>query len=405
MLPRHLRAAVAAALRDTPVALLVGPRQAGKSTLARTFVPATRYVTLDDATALAAAQRDPAGFLSPFDTLTVIDEVQRVPELLLAIKAAVDRRRRPGRFLLTGSANVLAVPRVADSLVGRMEMLTLFPLSQGQIARRAETFIDAVFADTLPEPPPAPGRADIVRRVLRGGFPEAVRRAGERRRRWFTSYTTAVLARDVRDLANVEKLTAMPHLLLVLAGRVAGLLNLSDVGRDAILQYTTLQRYMALLQTTYLVRVVPAWGTNLGDRVTKAPKLAFIDTGLAGALSKATEVRLPADSLLWGRLLENFVVMELQKQAGWQPDLPEIFHFRSPKGAEVDAVLDRAGRVVGIGVRASQTVPASDVRGPTALQDLAGRRFHRGLVLYPGSHTVAFGPRLHAVPVTALWEW
>jgi len=405
MLPRHLRPAVTAALGDTPVALIVGPRQAGKSTLARTFVPATRYVTLDDATTLAAAQRDPAGFLAPFNALTVIDEVQRVPELLLGIKAAVDRRRRPGRFLLTGSANVLAVPRVADSLVGRMEMLTLFPLSQGEIARRAETFVDSVFADHLPGDPPAPARADLVRRVLRGGFPEAVRRAGARRRRWFTSYTTAVLARDVRDLANVEKLTAMPHLLLVLAGRVAGLLNLSDVGRDAGLQYTTLQRYMALLQTTFFVRVVPAWGTNLGNRVTKAPKLAFVDTGLAGALAKATEARLPDDSLLWGRLLENFVVMELQKQAGWQPDPAEVFHFRSPKGAEVDAVLERDGRVVGIEVRASHTVTAGDLRGLAALEDLAGKRFHRGLVLYTGAHVVAFGPKLHAVPVTALWEW
>jgi len=405
MLPRHLRPAVAAALGDTPVVLLVGPRQAGKSTLAQTFVPRADYVTLDDATTLAAAQRDPTGFLVLFEKLTVIDEVQRVPELLLAIKAAVDRRRRPGRFLLTGSANVLAMPRVADSLVGRMEMLTLFPLSQGEIEGHRETFVDAVFDDRLPRAPSVPNRTDLVRRVLRGGFPDAYGRATERRRRWFNSYITAVLARDVRDLANVEKLTAMPNLLAVLAGRTASLLNLSDVGRDSALQYTTLQRYMTLLQSTFLVRVVPAWATNLARRVTKAPKLAFVDTGLAGALMKVTEVRLLDESLAWGRLLENFVVMELQKQVSWHPDLPELFHFRTPTGAEVDTVLERDGRVVGVEVRASQTVTARDVKGLAALGELAGRRFHRGLILYTGNQLVAFGPRLHAVPVTALWEW
>jgi len=405
MIRRHLLAALDTALRDTPVALLVGPRQAGKSTLARTLVPPDRYVTLDDATILAAAQRDPAGFLAPFDELTVIDEVQRVPDLLLAVKLAVDRHRRPGRFLLTGSANVLLVPRVADSLAGRMEILTLYPLSQGEIQGKQERFLDAVFGDRLPKTPSAPHRTDMVRRILRGGYPEVYARSETRRRRWFTSYITAVLQRDVRDLAHIEKLSALPNLLSLLAARTAGLLNLADVGRGTGLPYATLQRYLALLQTTFLVQPIPAWATNLGSRVTKAPKVALIDTGLAGALLHLTEARLPSEPVPWGGLLENFAVLELLKQASWRADNPRLFHFRTPKGAEVDVVLERDGHVVGIEIRAAHTVTADDFRGLRVLAELAGRRFHRGLVLYLGGQAVAFGPQLHAVPFTAVWEW
>jgi predicted AAA+ superfamily ATPase len=405
MVPRHIVPALDAALRDTPVVLLVGPRQAGKSTLAQTRVPPDRYVTLDDATTLAAARRDPAGFLAPFDELTVIDEVQRVPELLLALKVVVDRRRRAGRFLLTGSANVLAVPRVADSLAGRMELLTLYPLSQGEIQGRRERFLDTVFGDRVPKAASPPSRADVVRRILRGGYPDAYSRAEARRRRWFASYITAVLQRDVRDLAHIEKLTAMPNLLALLAARTGGLLNLADVARGTGLPYATLHRYMALLQTTFLVRLIPAWATNLGSRVTKAPKVAFLDTGLAAALLRVTEARLPHEPTVWGGLLENFVGTELLKQTSWHPDAPECHHFRTPQGAEVDLVLERNGHVVGIEVRASQTVMGGDFKGLSALAERAGRRFHRGLVIYLGGHVVAFGRNLHAVPLTALWEW
>jgi uncharacterized protein len=405
VLRRHITETITAALRDTPVVFLVGPRQAGKSTLAQTLVPPDRYVTLDEATTLAAAQRDPAGFLAPFDKLTVIDEVQRTPDLLLAVKVAVDRRRQPGRFLLTGSANVLVVPRVSESLAGRMELLTLYPLSQGEIAGRREGFLDAAFAAHPPKAPSPPDRTDVARRILRGGFPEAYGRPEPRRRRWFGSYVTAVLERDVRDLAHIERLTAMPDLLTLLASRTANLLNLADIGRGIGLPYATLQRYLALLQTTFLVRLLPAWARNLGSRVTKAPKVAFVDTGLAAALLRLTETRLLGEPVLWGGLLENFVGLELLKQAGWNPDPPELFHFRTPKGAEVDLVLERNGRVVGVEVRSVQTVRAEDFRGLEALAELAGRRFHRGLVLYLGRQTTAFSANLQAVPLTALWEW
>jgi predicted AAA+ superfamily ATPase len=286
-----------------------------------------------------------------------------------------------------------------------MELLTLYPLSQGEIEDRREGFLGAVFADRLPKAPSPPDRTEITRRILRGGFPDAYERPEARRRRWFASYVTAVLERDVRELAHIEKLTAMPDLLTLLASRTAGLLNLADIGRGIGLPYATLQRYMTLLQTTFLIRLMPAWATNLGSRVTKAPKVAFVDTGLAGALLQLTEARLLAEPVLWGGLLENFVGLELLKQASWHPDPPQLFHFRTPKGAEVDLVLEQNGHVVGVEVRSAQTVTAEDFKGLKALAELAGRRFHRGLVLYLGRQAVAFGPNLQAVPLTALWEW
>jgi predicted AAA+ superfamily ATPase len=276
-----------------------------------------------------------------------------------------------------------------------MELLTLYPLSQGEIGGRREGFLDTAFAPRLAKAPTPPDRAEVARRILSGGFPDAHARPEDRRRRWFASYVTAVLERDVRELAQIEKLTAMPDLLTLLASRTASLLNLADIGRGIRLPYATLQRYMALLQTTFLVRLLPAWATNLGNRVTKAPKVAFVDTGLAAALLQLTEARLLGEPVLWGGLLENFVGLELLKQASWQPEPPQLFHFRTPRGAEVDLVLERNGHVVGVEVRSAQTVTAEDFKGLEALAELAGRRFQRGLVLYLGRQVVAFGPKLH----------
>jgi predicted AAA+ superfamily ATPase len=405
MIRRHIGANLTAAIGDTPVVLLVGARQTGKSTIARTLVPKNRYVTLDDATTLASAKADPTAFVEQFDTLVAIDEVQRVPELFLAMKAVVDRRRRPGRFLLTGSANVLMIPRIADSLVGRMEILTLWPLSQGEIARREEGFLDVLSGDRLPSAPLRTGRMGILDRVLRGGYPVAYRRDETRRRAWFGSYVTGVLQRDIRDLANIEGLTALPRLLALLAAQTSGLLNLASINNAVGISYTTLQRYMSLLQTTFLIRTVPAWSKNLGKRATKTPKVLFGDTGLAASLLGFSRTRLETDQGVFGRLFENFVTMELVKQASWHPKRPEVFHFRSQKGAEVDVVLEVDGRIIGVEVKAAENLSGDDFRGLSILEDMVGRRFHRGIVLYTGKRILPFGQRLHAVPASALWKW
>ena len=410
MLLRHISSLVLEALSDTPVVFLHGPRQSGKSTLAEWMAgharPA-RYLTFDDAGVLAAARQDPSGFLAGLTGPVVLDEVQRAPDLFLAIKADVDRRRRPGRFLLTGSANVLLIPQLSDSLAGRMEIITLWPLSQAEIEGLRENFVDAVFARTLRPFGRSPAaRSALLRRLVIGGYPDVLDRpSDDRRRAWFGSYVTTILQRDVRDLANIESLTAFPRLLSLLATRAASLLNLADISRGIGIPHTTLRRYLTLLQATFLVDLLPAWFANLGKRLVKSPKLVFADTGLMAHLLGLTEHVLGPDSMALGPLLENFVVMEIRKQAGWSRSRPNLFHFRLESGQEVDLILEGAGgNLVGIEIKASHTIVDADFKGLRVLADAAGRRFRRGIVLYTGPEPVPFGPKLHALPFGVLWR-
>jgi predicted AAA+ superfamily ATPase len=398
------------ALEDRPVTLLVGARQSGKSTLALAVAAQqhpSRYLTFDDAPALAAASGDPIGFLAGLGGDVVLDEVQLAPELFRSLKAAVDRDRRPGRFLLTGSAQVLLLPRLSDSLAGRMEVLTLWPLSQREIEGGVGSFVDAAFgAAPLPSPPgSATDLEDICSRVAVGGYPEVRALRGARRRSaWFASYVTTILQRDVRDIANVEGLATMPSLLSLLAARSSGLMNVSELSRSAGIKLTTLNRYLSLLETVFLVRRLPAWSPNVGKRLVKSPKLHFVDTGLAAHLLGMDERGLMASPQALGALLETFVVNELEKDLGWAGTQARLFHFRSAERREVDIVIeDRSGRVVGVEVRASATPTQSDFSGLRALQSLIGRRFVRGVVLHLGDARLPFGDRLEAAPLSSLW--
>lgn len=410
MIRRHLEDQVVAALADTPVTLLVGARQTGKSTLCQQLAVGrhrARYLTLDDATTLAAARTDPVGFVASIDSPVVIDEVQRAPDLFSAIKLAVDRKRTPGRFLLTGSANVLLLPRVSDSLVGRMQVLMLWPFSQGEIEGAREGFIDAVFGRKAP--PLAAGRQsreDILGRALRGGYPEILTRSDPRRRRaWYESYVTTILQRDVRDLANIEGLASLPRLLALIASRATSLLNYADLSRGTALPQSTVKRYLALLENTFLTRAIPAWSANLGKRLVKAPRLAVGDTGLLAHLVGASPEKLRTDPGAAGPILENFVAMELIKQATWSSVAVALHHFRTAAGQEVDLVLERDdGKIVGIEVKAAASVAATDFRGLHALREAARDRFLRGIVLYTGREAMPFGPSLFALPASAIWE-
>jgi hypothetical protein len=409
MLSRHAAARLRTALADRPVVLLHGARQTGKTTLVRAVAEevGARYVTLDDLTMLAAARDDAAGFVAGFAQPLVLDEVQRAPELLVAIKAAVDRKRTPGRFLLTGSANVLLVPRVAESLSGRMEIVNLWPFSQGEIERAVEGFIDAAFGDAPPSLGRAASSVGLTARVLRGGYPEAFAiESAERRRAWFDTYVTTILQRDVRDMARIEGLTELPRLLALLAARPMAQLNYADLSRSTGLPQSTLKRYFALLEIVFLVRLLPPWYVNIGKRLVKTPKILLTDTGLAAHLMGIDEARVAHDRSLLGGLLESFVAMELVKQAGWNSDPPALYHFRSHEGDEVDLVLERrGGTLVGIEVKGAATVTAADFKGLRALAEITGRRFRRGIVLYTGAEIVPFGAGLFALPVEAVWRW
>lgn len=409
MLARHSAARLHTALADRPVVLLHGARQSGKTTLVRALAEdsGSHYITLDDLTMLAAARNDAAGFLAGFSQPLVVDEVQRAPELLLAIKAAVDRKRTPGRFLLTGSANVLLVPQIADSLAGRMEIVPLWPFSQGEIEGAVEGFIEVAFGDAQPVLVESSSPARLTDRVLRGGYPEAAPiKSAERRRAWFDAYVTTILQRDVRDLARIEGLTELPRLLALLASRPMAQLNYADLSRGTGLPQSTLKRYFALLEMVFLVQLLPPWHANIGKRLVKTPKVLLTDSGLAAHLMGIDHARLARDRTLLGGLLESFVAMELVKQSGWSVDPPALYHFRTHEGDEVDLVLERrGGALVGIEVKSAATVSAADFKGLRALAEIAGQRFQRGIVLYTGSEIVPFGAGLFALPVEALWRW
>ncbi len=400
-----MRARVERALGDTPAVLVAGARQVGKSTLVK-LIRGDGYVTLDRATTRAGATADPDGFVAGLPTPVALDEVQRVPDLLLAVKAAIDERRQAGRFLLTGSANVLMVPTVADALPGRMEIVELWPLSQGEIDGRVDGFVDAVFDQGLGGWRPGPlARDELLGRVLRGGFPEVVGRAEDRRDDWFESYLTAVVEREVRDLSSIGNVAELATMIQLIAARSGSLFNLADVARGAQLSHSTARRYLGLLQAVFLVVAVPAWATSMTTRIVKAPKLFLIDSGLTAHLLGIGPRRLAGQPHLTGPLLEAFAAMELRKQIGWSRTRPHLAHFRSQRGEEVDVVLEaRGGAVVGVEVKASATVRAGDFNGLRALAGIAGDRFLRGILLYTGDEVVAFGRNLVAAPIHTLWE-
>ena len=398
------------ALQDTPVVLLHGARQVGKTTLARAMSVGgkiRRYATLDDSPELSAAMADPSGFVNALTGPVVLDEVQRAPALFRAIKASVDRDRSSGRFLLTGSANVMMLPALSESLAGRIEVVPLWPLSQGEIEGTEERFIDHAFADSAHMWSAQPARSrPLLERIIRGGFPEPSTRPDSRRRdAWFRAYADTTLRREVRELSGVEGLAELPRLLGALSARACGLLNVADVSRTLGMPQSTVRRYITLLEATFLVLLLPAWTTSRSSRLAKSPKVVICDSGLACNLTGADLKRLSQDGSARGLMLENFVAMELVKQREWSEARPALHHFRTASGHEVDFVLeDRAGRVVGIEVKSAGTVTSEDFRGLRTLRELAGKRFVRGIVLHDGRETVRFDPSLMSVPISALWS-
>jgi len=404
-----------AALDDTPVVVIVGPRQCGKSTLAALVASArdARQVTLDDAGPRAAANADPTGFVEALELPAVIDEFQKAADLLPAIKSRVDRARAGGRpaagmFLLTGSANVWATLRVSESLAGRAERLQLWPLSQGEIRGQRETFIDALLEGRVANIVGAPaGRSAVARAVAVGGYPEMLARPNaERRARWLENYVQMILERDVRDLAaKAQQLEELPRLLAAATARVTGLLEISGLARDTKLQRDTASRYLTLLELLFLLRRAPAWSRNLGQRLIKAPKLWIPDSGLACQLVGYDEQRFETDDTpLAGALFENFVAAELTKQATWSNAAVRLYHLRTAGGREIDIVIEaRDGTVAGVECKFTASVRERDFRGLSHLRERLGDRFRAGVVVHSGPDTLPFGDRLWAVPAPALW--
>lgn len=410
MYRRLIERKLLAALADTRVVLLNGARQTGKSTLVQQLATRRgggRYLTLDDPATAGLARSDPSALVRGAGDFMVIDEVQHAPELFPAIKRVVDADGRPGRFLLTGSANVFLLPRLAESLAGRMEILPLHPLSQGELVSNEANLVDTLFdAGSLQAGSLKLDRVGVCERVIAGGFPEAVARSpGERRDAWFRSYVASLLQRDVRDLANIEGLTDILRLLGLLAARSSALMNMSEVSRAAGIAHSTLRRYLALLEATFIFQPLPAWSNNLGKRFVKSPKIHLLDSGLAAHLRGDGDAAALAQSPNLGPLLETFVVQEVRKLLGWSRHAATPYHFRTAAGQEVDLALEAPGqRIAGIEVKASSNVSHGDFSGLRVLAETAGDKFVGGVVLYLGEQRLPFADKLWALPISTLWE-
>lgn len=363
------------------------------------------YVTLDDPIALSLARRDPKAFLEAFPTPIMIDEVQRAPELFMAIKLNVDRDRKAGKFLLTGSANVLNLPKLADSLAGRMEIVDLLPFSQGELELSPDGFVDAVFEDSFDPIFEAENIKGLAERIVRGGFPEASLRSSQTRRdAWFANYVRTLLERDVKDVANIDALAQMPLLLRLLASRAGSTLNASGLATETGIPYTSLKRYLTLLETIFLLRLVNTWSHDRSRILTKAPKAFLVDTGLLCYLANLDTKSLLGDSLRLKPALENFVALELQKQCTFGCVKPWLLHLRTIRHLCVDFVLEsRRGDVVGIQVKAGSTLHEDDAEGLRFMRDLAGPKFIRGIVLYTGNDVQPLDAQISGVPIGALW--
>jgi hypothetical protein len=405
LITRLVRPRLLEALADTPVVLVHGPRQCGKTTLAQTLAGYT-YVSFDDAVQLAAARADPVGFVADLPAQVILDEVQRVPELFASLKAAVDRDRRPGRFVLTGSANVLLAPKLSDSLAGRMELLRLYPLAQCELAGIESGFIQAVFSGGFKAKPYGRLGVELAERIVAGGYPAALARsAGRRRREWYRAYLETLVQRDVRELARISSLDILPRLLQLAAGQTARLLNVSELAAPFQLSRPTIRDYVTLLERIFLIDLLPPWHSNRLSRLIKTPKLHLADTGLASSLLGVDAAALAKDRPLLGQVLETFVLQELRRQAGWHEASIGFHHFRDKDGYEVDIVLERDGReLAGVEVKASATVTEADFRGLRKLREASGGRFVCGALLYDGESAVRFAADMFAVPIKALWS-
>ncbi len=440
--PRYVERRLAEALEDSPVVLIHGPRQCGKTTLAQ-FACAPnylkwgddfltrgeerlrwgtsrqrrdyKYITFDDAVARDGARADPMGFVADLPERVILDEIQRVPDLFSALKLEVDRRRTPGRFILIGSTNVLLIPELSDSLAGRLQVVPLHPLAQSELAVQPGTaldsrlrpgFLDDLFGDGFGVRQTERLGRHLIERIVAGGFPAALTRPTARRQaNWYRDYVGARLQRDVRDMARIRMLDVLPRLLSAAASQTARLFNLTDLASPFQLSRPTIRDYVELLERLFLLKQLPPWHSNRLSRLVKTPKLHVGDSGLASALLGADIASLAADRALLGQLLETFVFEELLRQASWQDRPTSFFHFRDKDGVEVDVVIEREGRTVaGVEVKASATVTPGDFRGLRKLAKVSGDRFATGVVLYDGETCTRFGEGLYAVPVRRLWE-
>ncbi|KPD24092.1 ATP-binding protein [Idiomarina zobellii] len=410
LFPRNTKQNLLEAIDDTPVVLIHGSRQCGKTTLAKSVgeLLGYTYITFDDENQLAAVKADPVGFVRSLPEKTILDEIQRVPELFLSLKDSVDANRIPGRFILTGSANVLLLPQLSDSLAGRMEIIHLRPLAQCEMTDRTPNFLTSLFSDNLltgagtSQKKNALGRslADIL---VQGGYPAAVNRSSAKRRNaWYRDYIKTILQRDIKDLANIKNANVLPKLLALAASQTGRLFNSSELASPFSISRPTVREYLALLEQIFLIEELAPWHSNRLSRLIKTPKLHLSDTGLVSSLLGVNADELWKDKELLGQLLETFIYQELRKHAGWYDEDLRFYHFRNKDKVEVDIVIEKGRLKAGIEVKAAATVKQSDFKGMVKLKEACKGDFAGGVVFYDGEQVLPFGEKLYAVPISHL---
>jgi len=389
--------------------MIAGPRQSGKTTLAKSLSDSKwQYYTFDDSTQFESAKKDPLGFINQISELgpkAILDEVQRVPEIFVCIKQSVDELRTPGRFLLTGSCNAMLLPRLSDSLAGRLETIPILPLSECELRNKKSTFIDKLLNQKAPQPSETRIRKLLIEKIVAGGFPEPLaRRTSQRRAAWYREFINSLVQKDLKDISNIEHLEIIPRLLRALAIQTGQLMNVANVSEKIPLSPQTTERYITLLTQLFLIDRLPAWHSNENKRLIKAPKLHFVDTGLVCALRSITSEKiLHNPEQLYGHLLENYVYTELKKQSTWLDEEVIFSHYRDKDKVEVDIVIETLdGKVMGIEVTGSATIRNEDFKGLERLKN-STKNFHIGIILYDGDKTTAFGENMYAVPLSALW--
>jgi len=397
------------AIEDTPVILIHGARQCGKTTLAKSVgeVQGYTYITFDDENQLAAAKSDPVGFVKDLPEKTILDEIQRVPELFLSIKDSVDSNRLPGRFILTGSANVLLLPQLSDSLAGRMEIIHLRPLAQCEISGHSPSFLEAAFLGNVALLQRVPNKRflgrDLAEILVAGGYPSAIHRKSARRRNvWYRDYIATILQRDIKDIARIKNVSVLPKILALAASQTGQLFNASELASPLSISRPTVREYLSLLAQIFLIEELPPWHSNRISRLIKTPKLHLSDTGLACSLLGVRAESLWEDKTLLGQLLETFIYQELRKQASWHHEDLRFYHFRNKDKIEVDIVIEKGRLKVGVEIKASATVKPQDFKGLNKLKDACDEDFAAGIVVYDGEQVLSFGERLYAVPISHL---
>lgn len=396
------------ALQDTPVVLIHGSRQCGKTTLSQ-FVGEQlnyHYITLDDDNQLQAAKADPVGFVQSLPEKTILDEIQRTPELFKAIKASVDKNRIPGRFILTGSANILLLPQLADSLAGRMEIIHLRPLAQAEIGNQKPTFLSQLFKANFNSVNQSNYQRlgeSLAEIICMGGYPAAITRSSAKRRNtWYRDYITTIIQRDIQDISSIRNLDILPKLFSLAASQTARLFNSADLASPFAISRPTIREYLALLEQIFLIEQLQPWHSNRLSRLIKTPKMHLTDTGLACSLMGLNSQSLWQDKALLGQLLETFIYQELRKYADWHDEELSFYHFRNKDKVEVDIIIEQGRQLVGIEIKAAATVTQSDFKGLNKLKDACGNQFSAGAVFYDGENILPFGDKLFAVPISLL---